>query len=167
MIKGWVSAPPTLILGAGMKHKTLPLVMLLMLVILTGCGGNGVDQEKLNSQIDVFGVKLFSSVDYKEINGVAATEEPCLNGYERKFDELNVMVGYGFDKKTRKITTLNENTGIFGIKPGSSFAEAKAKILKAGFKEYEAPSKFSAYGYSCTLLKDGDRVKGVMLEPLE
>ena len=150
-----------------MKYRLSALIALLLLVLITGCTGEGVEHEKLNSQIDVFGVKLASAVDYKEINGVVATEEPCLHGYERDFDDLDVIIGYGFDKKIRKITTLNAGTSLFDIKPGTSFKTGNTKIIKAGFKQYEAPYKFSAYGYSCTFLVDRDKITGLTLERLD
>ena len=150
-----------------MKYRVVALVALSVLLVLAGCTGNGVEPDKLNSQIDVFDVKLLSDVDYTEIKGVVSTKEPCLHGYERNFDDLDVIIGYGFDNKIRKITTLNSSTSLFGIKPGMSFEDGKAKIMKAGFQEHEPPFTFSAYGYSITFLVDGDNINGLTLEPLD
>lgn len=150
-----------------MKYSLSALTALLLLVLLSGCTGRDGEREKLNSQIDVFGVKLASAVDYKKINGVVATEEPCLHGYERDFDDLDVIVGYGFDKKIRKITTLNSKTSLFGINPGMSFKTGKTKIIKAGFKQHDPPYKFSAHGYAFTFLVDRDKITGLTLEPLD
>lgn len=150
-----------------MKFRAKVLVALFLLVFLAGCSGKGAERDKLNSHIDVFGVKLFSDVEYTEINGVVSTKEPCLRGYERNFHALNVIIGHGFDDKIRKITTLNPSTSLFGIKPGMSFKEGKIKVLKAGFKEHEPPSTFSAYGHLFTFLVDGDKITGLTLETLD
>lgn len=150
-----------------MKYSVSALIALLLLVLISGCTGRDIEREKLNSQIDVFGVKLASISDYKEINGVVATEEPCLHGYERDFDDLDVIVGYGFDKKIRKITTLNSKTSLFDINPGMSFKMGKIKIIKAGFKQHEPPYKFSGYGYVFTFLVDRKKITGLTIEPLD
>jgi len=154
-------------LGVMVKYRLPALIALLVLFLLAGCTGRSIERDKLNSQIDVFGVKLFSDIDYTEIDGIVSTKEPCLHGYERDFGDLDVIIGYGFDGKIRKITTLNSNTSLFGIKPGMSFEEGKTKIMKAGFKEHKPPFIFSAYGYSFTFLVDGDKIAGLTLEPLD
>ena len=153
-------------IGVIVKYRVMTLVALSALLVLAGCTGK-VEPDKLNSQIDVFDVKLLSDIDYTEINGVVSTKEPCLHGYERNFEDLDVIIGYGFDNKIRKITTLNSGTSLFGIKPGMSFEEGKTKIIKAGFKDQKPPFTFSAYGYSITFLVDGDNINGLTLEPID
>ena len=112
-----------------MKLQKSVLIRSLTVLLLIGCMSNNivmaeqVGRDKMVGQINVFGIELLSDVDYKEINGVAATEEPCLKGYDRSFDALDLTIGYGFDKKIRKITTSNSNTSIFGIRPGMDFEE--------------------------------------------
>jgi len=135
---------------------------------LSGClGKQGVD-EKLNGQLNVFAVELFSAVDYRQIHGVAATEEPCLKGYERSFDALDVSIGYGFDKTIRKITTRNASTSLFGINPGMPYQEGKKKILQAGFREDVPPFKYKADGYTLKLLVDGNAtIFGLTLESID
>ena len=71
------------------------LVPILLLLLVAGCMGNHVEKSRIDDQINVFGVKLLSTVDYQQINGVTATEEPCLRGYDRNLDALNIIVGYG------------------------------------------------------------------------
>lgn len=151
-----------------MKHHKILIPLLLAPLLLAGCLNKSIVREKLNEQIDVLGVKLYSDVSYKEINGVTATEEPCLRGYERSFDALDVIIGYGFDHKIRKITTRNRSTGMFGIKPGATFGDGKKKILQAGFHEYAPPFTFRANGYSLTFLVDGtNTIFGLTLESLD
>jgi hypothetical protein len=142
------------------------LIPILLLFLLAGCMGRYVENGKIDDQINVFGVKLLSNVDYQQINGVTATEEPCLRGYERNFDALSVIVGYGFNKKIRRIHTRNPNTSLFGVRPGTSFGEGKQKILQAGFVASTSPFVFTVRGYSITLLVDGDKVFGLTIELL-
>jgi hypothetical protein len=147
-------------------QKILP-ALLVVLLLHAGCSYNHTKLDMINGQINVFGVELFSDIDYKEINGVVATEEPCLKGYERSFDALDLSIGYGFDKKIRKISTRNLNTNMFGIKPGMAFEEGKKMILQAGFTEFAPPFTFKANGYSLTFLVDGDnKIFGLTLESL-
>jgi hypothetical protein len=145
-----------------MKFQRLAPILLFFLV--AGCMANHVENSRIDDQINVFGVKLLSEVDYLQINGVTATEEPCLRGYERNFDALSVIIAYGFNKKIRRIHTRNPNTSLFGIIPGMSFGEGKQKILQAGFVASSSPFVFTASGYSITLLVDGDKVFGLTIE---
>jgi len=147
--------------------KVQRLVPILLLFLVAGCMANHVEKSRIDDQVNVFGVKLLSTVDYQQINGVTATEEPCLRGYDRNFDALSVIVGYGFNKKTRRIHTRNPNTSLFGISPGMSFGEGKQKILQAGFVASSSPFVFTASGYSITLLVDGDKVFGLTIELLD
>ena len=147
--------------------KVQRLVPILLLFLVAGCMANHVEKNRIADQVNVFGVKLLSTVDYQQINGVTATEEPCLRGYDRNFDALSVIVGYGFNKKIRRIHTRNPNTSLFGISPGMSFGEGKQKILQAGFVASSSPFVFTASGYSITLLVDGDKVFGLTIELLD
>ncbi len=151
-----------------MKFKKLIAVSLLLLPFLTGCMGKQVHRDNIHDQVNVYGIRLFSDADYREINGARAVEEPCLRGYERAFDALDLTVGYGFDKKIRKITTRNSGTSMFDIKPGMSLQEGTQKILQAGFVEFAAPFKFRSNGYSVTfLVDDKDMIFGLTLESLD
>ncbi len=148
-----------------MKFQKPIVVPLLLLLFLTGCMGKHLERDKMHDQVNVFGVQLFSDVDYREINGVKAVEEPCLRGYERIFDALDLTIGYGFDKKIRKITTRNPGTILFGINPGMSFREGRQRILQAGFIEFAPPFTFRSNGYSITfLVDDKDIIFGLTLE---
>jgi hypothetical protein len=143
-------------------------ILILLFPLLVGFMGNSVASDKVYDQINVFGVALFSSVDYKEVNGVLATEEPCLKGYDRSFDALDITIGYGFDKRIRKIVTRNPGTSIFGVSPGMSLGEGKQKILQAGFIESGKRSTFTADRYSLTLLVDGNqKIFGVIVESID
>ena len=146
--------------------KTIRLF--LIFIILAGCSQKHMVMDELLKQVDIFGVNLYSDIDYTRINGVTADEEPCLRGYERSFDNLDISIGYGFDKKIRRITTRNSSTTLFGIKPGMYFSEGKSKIKKAGFNELTPPFKFKAKQYSITFLVDeDDKIFGMTLETLD
>lgn len=151
-----------------MKLQKSILSTFFLLMLLAGCMSTNVGRDQMAGQIDVFGVQLFSDVDYKKINGVVATEEPCLRGYDRSFDALDLTIGYGFDNKIRKITTRNVNTIMFGVKPGMTYEEGKQIILQAGFSEHAPPFTFKANKYSLTFLVDsGNKIFGLTLESLD
>ena len=111
-------------------HKTL--LLLLLSLLLAGCRSGTIRPETLPAQLQVFGVQLHSDRDYREISGDVALEEPCLRGYERSFDRLQITIGYGVDRFIRKIGTRNPATSIFGISPGMKFAAAGQRIRNAG-----------------------------------
>jgi hypothetical protein len=141
-------------------------VVMLLVVCLAGCLANRA-VEDVPGRINVFGIKLDSEVDYREIAGVKATEEPCLKGYERTFDSLDIVVGYGFNKKIRKITTRNYKTSMFGIRPGLSATEAGKLARQAGLVEVD-PVRYHGNNLSLFLLVDGKgKVFGMMLESLD
>lgn len=118
-------------------------------------------------QIQVFGIEFYSGVDYREIAGVAASEEPCLKGYERSFDALAISIGYGFDKKIRRIMTRNPGTGIFGISPGMPAAEGDRLARQAGLEKV-APSRYQGKDINLTLLVDGNgKIFGITVESLD
>jgi hypothetical protein len=151
-----------------MNYQRKFLTLLLVLLLPAGCLGTSMPRDRVNEQIDVFGVKLFSDVRYGEINGIAAVEEPCLRGYERSFDGLDLTIGYGFDNRIRKITTRNRDNRMLGIKPGMTYEEGRQKILHAGIREHTTPFLFRVNGYSLTLLVDGNNtIFGITLESLD
>lgn len=151
-----------------MNYQRTVLVMLFIPLILAGCQSKqNIWREQLNDQIDVFGVKLDSDVNYEKINGVAAVEEPCIRGYVRNFDGLDVMIGYGFDNRIRRITTRNAGTSIAGIRPGMAYGEGRQIALQAGFQE-ASRFLFRANGYTLSLLVDGNNgIFGLTLENLD
>jgi len=151
-----------------MKFQKLLTVPLLLFLFLTGCMGKHLERDKMSDQVNVFGVQFFSDMDYRKINGVMAVEEPCLRGYERNFDDLDISIGYGFNKKVRKITTRNPGTSLFGIKPGTTYREGRQKILQAGFVEFAPPFTFRSNGYTLKfLVDDKETIFGLTLESLD
>jgi len=147
-------------------HKTI--LLLLLSLLPAGCRSGTIRPETLPSQLQVYGVQLYSDRDYKEISGVAATEEPCLRGYERSFDRLQITIGYDFDRNIRKIATRNPATSLFGISPGMKFTAAGQRILNAGFTPYIPPLAFRNGPYLLTVQVDGgDAIAGVTLETLD
>ncbi|HNY66763.1 MAG TPA: hypothetical protein PKM41_15120 [Deltaproteobacteria bacterium] len=142
--------------------------MLLVLLLSTGCMGKHLKHDPLLDQVNVFGARLYADTDYKVINGVDAVEEPCLKGYERVFDSLDITVGYGPDRRIRKITTRNPGTNMFGISPGMSFEEGKQKLAQTGFREWIPPYRFKTDRYSLALLVDDKgSIFGLTLESLD
>jgi hypothetical protein len=144
----------------------LRTAVLILFLCLTGCLATQT-RTGLSQQMQVFGVELYSSTDYREINGVKATEEPCLRGYERIFDPLDITIGYDFDRKIRKITTMNRSTSVFGIKPGMSAEEGRRLAQQADFSEV------SVYRYRgneldlSLLVNNKDNVFGITIESID
>lgn len=137
-------------------------------MLIVGCAAHSSGNSALAKQVDVFGASPFSNIDFTEINGVKAVEEPCIRGYDRNFDALDITIGYGFDKRIRKIVTLNPATSMFGVHIGITLDESREKLKKAGFIEDNQPNTFRNAPYSLTLLIDTkDRVSGLRLEIIE
>ena len=139
---------------------------IILHLCLAGCMANQIRAD-VSRQIQVFGVELFSGIDYREINGVKATEEPCLKGYDRSFDPLEITIGYGFDKKVRKIVTRNPVNSMFGISPGMSLATGKRLAKQAGLSE-ESIYRYRGKELSLTLLVDSKGIIfGIMVETID
>jgi hypothetical protein len=154
--------------GAAMKTITAITFLSVLILFPAGCMGKHVAANDARNDVDVFGVQLFSDVDYREINGVKAEEEPCLRGYERNFDALDIIIGYGFNGKIRKIMTRNTTTTMFGIRPGTTLDKGRKKILGAGFSETTTPFTFTSNRFSLTfLVDDKDIIFGLTLQALE
>jgi hypothetical protein len=151
-----------------MKLNKFTISWIVLFLALTGCAGKNIYAEKVNTRIDVFGVKLLTETDYKIINGVEANEEPCMKGYERSFDALDISIGYGFNKRIRKITTRNPDTSMFGINPGMTIKEGRQKILQEGFSEDAPPFVFIMNEYSVTFLVDGEnKILGLTFQSID
>lgn len=119
-------------------------------------------------QVDVFGVAMGTTTDYQTIRGVKGVDEPCLRGFERSFDKLDIVVGYGRDGKIRKIITRNPQNSLFGVHPGEALTPALVRIHDAGFIEDGTPCRFNREGYVLTILNDGNgRLFGMILEASE
>lgn len=116
-------------------------------------------------EVDVFGIAMCSISDYREIGGVTGTDEPCLKGYERSFDPLDLVIGYDRKGAVRKIMTRNSRNSLFGIHPGDSLEQALTKARSAGFRETATPNRLAREGLSLVLLVNGDNsLLGVTLE---
>lgn len=143
---------------SGLRYAILSLTL-----CLAGCLAHQV-RDDVSHQIMVFGVEMYSGMDYREIGGVASTEEPCLKGYERSFDALDLIIGYGFDRKIRRISTRNPATSMFGIHPGIPLEEGHRLARKAKLREV-SPISYRSNGITLTLLADGEgMVFGVTVE---
>lgn len=144
----------------------MPLFRYSLLVLsfcLAGCMANRTSAD-VSRQIQVFGIEMYSGVDYREIESVTASEEPCIRGYDRSFEQLDITIGYGFNGKIRKITTRNPSTSVFGISPGMTGEEGDRLAQQAGLQR-DAPSKYQGMGIYITLLVDGKgKIFGVTVE---
>jgi hypothetical protein len=149
-----------------MRYRKI-LILFFLLPLLAGCLNKRPDYHAMNNQIDVFGAQLFSNLDYRDIQGVQGADEPCLRGIDRSFDELDIMIGYGFDKKIRKISTRNKNTSMFGVKPGMLFEEGRSKALLASFEEFSPPFTFRAGDAYLFFLVNNNTIFGLRLELLD
>jgi len=152
-------------LGAAMN--LIKMLLPLLPLLLAGCHSGTIRPETLQEQVQVFAVQLHSDRDYRELKGIAATEEPCLRGYERSFDRLQVTAGYGFDRIIRKIATRNPATSLFGISPGMKIAAVRQQLQNSGFTPYSPPHLFRNGSYLLTLQVDAsDTIDGLTLETL-
>ena len=147
--------------------KLFRSVPVLLLVLLAGCMGNAARHSIDPGQLDVFGVAMYSSVDHKEIRGIAGVDEPCLRGCDRSFDALDIVIGYGRDGKVRKIGTRNPQTSMFGVHPGDTVASARGMIRNAGFAETGEPNRFRKGDLVLTILADGPTLFGLVLESMD
>jgi hypothetical protein len=134
----------------------------------SGCVLKKQGSDDINRQIRVFNVSLFANADNGVINGVAPRREPCINGYEFYYDDLDLVLSYHNDDRIWKITTRNKNTTMFGIAPGDSFSQAKEKIMQLGFTQSYTPYKFVKDWCLFTLLVDeNNNVFGMTVETLD
>lgn len=139
---------------------------MLISLSLAGCMANQVRTD-VSRQMHVFGIELYSGIDYREISGIKATEEPCLKGYERSFDPLDITIGYGFNNKIRKITTRNTGTSLFGISPGVSAKEGNRLAQQVGLIQ-DSPYRYRGNDITLSLLVDDKgNVFGITVEAVE
>jgi hypothetical protein len=140
--------------------KTLTFLLVACVAGCVTAGGSG-----LRGKVDVLGVELGSPAQYREINGVAGTEEPCLRGYERRFDPLDLSIGYGFDGRIRRISTQNSKTSIFGIRPGTPAVDGAERVAREGLRATNTPYKYRGDGYYLSLLVDeAGKIRGITIE---
>jgi hypothetical protein len=134
----------------------------------SGCALKKQGSDDINRQIKVFNVSLFANADNGVINGVAPRREPCINGYEFNYDDLDLVVSYTKNDRIWRITTRNKNTTMFGIAPGDSFSQAKEKIMQLGFTQSYTRHKFAKDWCLFTLLVDEkNNVFGMTVETLD
>lgn len=137
--------------------------LLILAICTAGCMANQIRTD-VSPRVQIFGVALHSDVDYREIGGVQASEEPCLKGYERSFDKLDITIGYGFNRKIRKITTRNPGTSVFGISPGMPAEDGERLARQAGLQGVAA-SRYQGMDINLILLVDGTgKIFGITLE---
>jgi hypothetical protein len=147
--------------------NTFRLSMLAASLCLAGCLAHQIHTD-VARQIQVFGIELNSTQDYRELRGIVATEEPCLKGYERNFENIDLIIGYGFNRKIRKITTRNRNTSVFGISPGSTLEDGKKRATQAGLLEDVRANRYQGVGISVDLLVDEKgEIFGVTVEIID
>jgi hypothetical protein len=141
--------------------------MLALSLCLAGCLAHQIPAD-VARQIQIFGIELNSDRDYREFRGIVATEEPCLKGYELNFEKLDLIIGYGFNRKIRKITTLNKNTSVFGISPGNTLEEGRKRAIQAGLSEEAAINRYKGDDISLYLLVDEKgRIFGITVEIID
>jgi hypothetical protein len=136
---------------------------MVICLCLSGCSAHRTTADS-SRQIKVFGAELYSAVDYKEIHGVKAEEEPCLSGYERVFEPLDIMIGYDFDRRIRKITTMHRETSVLGIRPGMTAQQGEELALQSGMIRI-SPTRYRGNDMSLLLLIDPDgKLFGITVE---
>ncbi len=144
----------------------VPVYLIVCLLFLSGCATERI-QHSRDQQLKVFGIELYSPVDYRQIGESTATEEPCLKGYERSFDAVDITIGYGFNGKIRKITTRNRSTSMFDIRPGMGLTEGQSRAVQAGFIPV-SPVHYQKKDLSLTLLADENGMLfGITVEILD
>ena len=139
------------------------LIVLFLSLWLAGClaARTAIPPE----QLDVFGVQWDSGQDYRQLLGVAGVDEPCLHGFDRRFEPLAVVIGYGRDGRVRKIVTRNPQTALFGIRPGVTAGAAVVEAGAAGFVAAGSPRVMRRGDLQLTLLVDeGGKAFGLVLE---
>jgi hypothetical protein len=135
---------------------------------LSGCLINKPGSDNINRQIKVFNVTLFAPADKSPIEGVSPRREPCINGYEFYYDDLDIVASYHNNDRIWRITSRNKNTTMFGIAPDDSFSQAKEKITQLGFTQSYTPYKFVKDWCLFTLLVDEkNNVFGMTVEILD
>jgi hypothetical protein len=140
------------------------LLLLSHLLLLAGCL-SAAGRTIPDSAVDLFGVRMGSTVQYRVLGGVTGSDEPCLHGYDRTFEELEVVVGYDRHDRVRKVVTRNPATAILGIRPGDPLDRAVAMATAAGFIPAGSDRTFTAGPFLLTLRDDGHRrVAGITLE---
>jgi hypothetical protein len=155
-----------------LKNKFLLklITTFMLLTVLTGCK-NAEDAfitEKVNPQIDVFGVEIF--MDESKVHDAIPTKGEkamCIYGYEYEYEQSKVNIGFNSQtNKVRRVTTKNPDTSIYGIVPGMELSEAYSIVDSNGFTKSEN-SKYIFYKENIRLTlvsMKGTHADGVILE---
>ena len=143
-------------------------VFYIGVLCLSGCAMKKPGSNDINKQIRVFNIALFAPASNSAINGFSPRREPCINGYEFYYDDLDIVTSYHNNDRIWRITTRNKKTSMFGISPGDSFLQAKDKIMQLGFTQAYTPYKFVKDWCLFTLLVDEkNNVFGMTVEILD
>lgn len=135
---------------------------------LSGCAMKKPGSDDITKQISVFNIALYDPADARPVEGVSPRKEQCISGYEFYYDDLDLVVSFHNNDRVWRITTRNKKTSMFGIVPGNSFAQAKEKITRLGFKQSYTPHKFVKDWCLFTLLIDEkNNVFGMTVEILD
>lgn len=156
-----------------MKKAGVILIIIGLLLVVFWSKPNLLDKNNLaikevNQNINVMNLKLL--MPEKEVLktlGYKGEEAMCVSGYEYKYDQLELNVGFNIDTdQIRRITVTNEHGDIYGIKKGLPFTEASSLIKSKGFtKEENSLSKFKKDNIRVTIIsQQGTSVDGVSVE---
>lgn len=136
-----------------LSKRLLP-VLCALLAFLAACAAGGTRSADLAGKIDVFGVALYSDVDHKVLEGVKASREECVQGYEHVFDPLEVRIGYTPDGTVRALLTRNAATSVFGVRVGEGAVDAERRLVAQGFEKASKPYRFNGPFCRIDLLVD-------------
>ncbi|MBP1743163.1 MAG: hypothetical protein H6Q58_141 [Firmicutes bacterium] len=145
-------------------------VMLLSAAVMSGCG-NSVSsfiKDEINPKIEVMGIGLgMSEEEVFKLAGSDGEKALCTQGYEYAYSDKKLNIGFNSETSTvRRITTKNQDTSVFGIKPGMTIDEAFSKIEGSGFsKDADSNYKFHKENITLTVLSmEGTLADGVTIE---
>lgn len=140
----------------------------LILFLLVGCTPLHPHRADINRQLDVFGLTLSSRPDLKTFKGINAEVEPCLHGFEYRYEALDLVVGTNHKGAIRRILTRNRENHLFGIRVGDAIPSAQARLLHAGFTPTANPYRFVQGWAQVTLLaEETGMVFGLAIEILD
>ena len=140
----------------------------LILFLLVGCTPLQPHRKDINRQLDVFGLTLSSRPDLNTFKGINAEVEPCLHGFEYRFESLDLVVGTNPKGAIRRILTRNRENHLLGIRVGDAIPSAQVRLLQAGFTPTANPYRFVQGWAQVTLLADeAGMIFGLAIETLD
>lgn len=121
------------------KEPTIPRMLVLLLAIaigtssLIGCASSPYDE--VNASIATEGVSLgMADQDVVSMLDGEGEVAPCVQGYERSYPDLNLVVGFDQESsKVRRITAKAPEQSILGVSPGFSVEEAVEALSQQAF----------------------------------